>query len=155
MQDTNLIRNLALFGDAKSGKTSLAEGMLFAAGKTNRLGKVDDGTSVLDFEPEEVSRKATINSSFHQYTWKKHDVYLIDTPGDDNFASDAIFAANIADSAIFWIYMVLVLQHNNLLIKHDNRRIWVYCFNVVTNWFQWIDLVWNSQILRQLFLLML
>lgn len=100
MQDTNLIRNLALFGDAKSGKTSLAEGMLFAAGKTNRLGKVDDGTSVLDFEPEEVSRKATINSSFHQYTWKKHDVYLIDTPGDDNFASDAIFAANIADSAI-------------------------------------------------------
>ena len=103
MQNTDLIRNLALFGDGKSGKTSLAEGMLFAAGKTSRLGKVDDGTSTLDFEPEEITKKVTINSSFHQYTWKKHDVYLIDTPGDDNFINDAMFAANIADSAVLTV----------------------------------------------------
>ncbi len=101
MQDINLVRNVAIFGHGKSGKTSLAEALLFSAGKTNRLGKVDDGSSVMDFDPEEISRKATISSSFNHYNWGKNSIYLIDTPGDDNFLNDAAFAAKIADNALF------------------------------------------------------
>lgn len=101
MQDIDLVRNVALFGHGKSGKTSLAEALLFSAGKTTRLGKVDDGSSVMDFEPEEINRKTTISSSFNQYDWQKHSVYLIDTPGDDNFLNESIFATQIADAAIF------------------------------------------------------
>lgn len=107
MQDTKMIRNVALFGHGKCGKTSLAEALLFTAGKTNRLGKVDDGSSVMDFEPEEIQRNLTISSSFNNYTWKKHTNYLIDTPGDDNFINDAKFAARVTDCAVFIVGAVL------------------------------------------------
>lgn len=101
MQDINLVRNVAIFGHGKSGKTSFVEALLFSAGKTNRLGKVDDGSSTMDFEPEEISRKATISNSFNHYSWNKNSVYLIDTPGDDNFLNEAAYAAKVADNAIF------------------------------------------------------
>jgi len=101
MQDVKLVRNVALFGHGKSGKTSLAEALLFTAGKTSRLGKVDDGSSIMDFEQEEINRHATISSSFNQYPWKKHSVYLTDTPGDDNFLNESMYASRIADSAVF------------------------------------------------------
>jgi len=68
---TATIRNLAFIGHSGCGKTSLAEAMLFSTGATNRLGKVDDGTSVLDYEPEEIKRKITISSAFHHYSYKK------------------------------------------------------------------------------------
>lgn len=103
MQDVKLIRNVAILGNSNCGKTSLAEAMLFTAGKTNRLGKVDDGSSTMDFEPEEVKRDISISSSFHQYTWNKHDVFLVDTPGDDNFLNEPRFAASVVDCAIFAI----------------------------------------------------
>lgn len=103
MQDAKLVRNVALFGHGKCGKTSLAEALLFSAGITKRHGKVDEGTSVLDYEPEEIARKLTISSSFHNYSWKKHSVYLIDTPGDDNFLNDTSFAARIVDTAVFLV----------------------------------------------------
>lgn len=111
MQDIKMIRNVALFGHGKSGKTSLAEAMLFTAGKTNRLGKVDDGSSVMDFEPEEVQRKLSITSSFNNFTWKKHSVFITDTPGDDNFINETKFATRVCDSAIFVIGAVLGVKH--------------------------------------------
>lgn len=94
------IRNLAFIGHSGCGKTSLAEALLFNTGATNRLGKVDDGTSVLDYEPEEIKRKITISSAFHHYTWKKHTVYLADTPGDDNFLADTRAVLHVVDSAV-------------------------------------------------------
>jgi elongation factor G len=94
------IRNLAFIGHSGCGKTSLAEAMLFTAGATSRFGKVDDGTSALDYEPEELKRKITISTSFHHYTWKKHTVYIADTPGDDNFLADARAALHVADAAV-------------------------------------------------------
>jgi elongation factor G len=97
---TAQIRNLALIGHGGSGKTSLAEALLFTAGSTSRLGKVDDGSSVLDFEPEEIKRRVTISCAFHHYQWKKHTVYLADTPGDDNFLADTRAALHVADAAI-------------------------------------------------------
>ncbi|OGQ94450.1 MAG: translation elongation factor G [Deltaproteobacteria bacterium RIFOXYD12_FULL_57_12] len=103
MLDSKMIRNVVLLGHGNCGKTSLAEAMLFTVGKTSRQGRVDDGSSVMDFEPEEVKRRISINSSFHQYSWKKHEVFLIDTPGDDNFVTEAKFAARVADCALFVI----------------------------------------------------
>jgi elongation factor G len=97
---TAQIRNLALIGHGGSGKTSLAEALLFGAGATSRLGKVDDGSSILDYEPEEIKRKITISTAFHHYQWKKHTVYLADTPGDDNFLADTRAALHVADAAV-------------------------------------------------------
>jgi elongation factor G len=97
---TAQIRNLVLIGHGGCGKTSLAEALLFGAGATSRLGKVDDGSSVLDFEPEEIKRKITISSAFHHYQWKKYTVYLADTPGDDNFLADTRAALHVADAAV-------------------------------------------------------
>ncbi len=97
---TAQIRNLAFIGHAGCGKTSLAEALLYGAGATSRLGKVDDGSSVLDYEPEEIKRQITISSAFHHYQWKKHTVYLADTPGDDNFLADTKAALHVSDAAI-------------------------------------------------------
>ena len=97
---TATIRNLAFIGHSGCGKTSLAEALLFSTGATNRLGKVDDGSSVLDYEPEEIKRKITISSAFHHYSYKKHTVYLADTPGDDNFLADSRAVLHVTDAAV-------------------------------------------------------
>lgn len=107
MLDTNMVRNIALVGHGNCGKTSLAEAMLFTAGKIKRLGQVDNGTSALDFEEEEIKRTTSINSSFHNYTWKKHQIFLADTPGDDNFLNETLFATQVCDSAVFIVGAVL------------------------------------------------
>ena len=124
MQDTNIVRNVAIFGHGNCGKTSLAEAMLYSAGKINRLGKVDDGSSVMDYEDEEISRKISINSSFHNYSWKKHNIFLIDTPGDDNFLNETVFAAHVADNALFTIGAVLGVKGQTIkfskIIKQRN-----------------------------------
>lgn len=95
-----LLRNVALVAHGGSGKTSLAEAILFNGKTTTRLGKVDDGTSHLDFEPEEIKRKITISTSFHHCNWRKHTINLIDTPGDDNFLSDTKFSLQAADGVV-------------------------------------------------------
>ncbi len=69
--ETNRLRNIALIAHGKAGKTTLAEAMLFDAGVSDRLGRVDDGTSVMDFEPEEIKRSLTISSSFNHLEWDK------------------------------------------------------------------------------------
>jgi elongation factor G len=116
MSDIQKIRNVGLFGHSKSGKTTLAEALLFTTGKTSRLGRVDKGTSCMDFEPEELKRNSSISSSFNDYTWDKHAVYISDTPGDDNFINDAKFSAKVVDSAIFTIGAVLGVKHQTVKI---------------------------------------
>ncbi len=118
MQETNMVRNVAIIGHGNCGKTSLAEAMLFTAGKINRLGKVDDGNATMDYEEEEIARNISINNSFHNYTWKKHSVFLIDTPGDDNFLNETLFASHVCDSALFTIGAVLGVKGQT--IKFSN-----------------------------------
>ncbi|MBW2568593.1 MAG: elongation factor G [Deltaproteobacteria bacterium] len=96
-------RNIALVSHGGAGKTSLAEAMLFNAGATNRLGRVEDGNTTMDFEPEEIKRNISISSGFHDYEWKKHTISLIDTPGDQNFFSDTKNCMQAADGAIVLI----------------------------------------------------
>ena len=70
-RDVANVRTFAIISHGGAGKTSLAEAMIFDAGATTRLGKVDENSSVLDFEPEEIKRKATISSSIFSFPWKK------------------------------------------------------------------------------------
>jgi elongation factor G len=97
---TEKLRNIALIGHGGSGKTTLAEVLLHNAGVTKRLGSVDEGNSVMDFEPEELKRRSSISSAFHPFEWKKTKINLIDTPGDQNFFSDTRMCMQAADAAL-------------------------------------------------------
>jgi elongation factor G len=94
------LRNIALVAHGGAGKTSLAEIMLFKAGLTNRVGRVEDGNTVMDFEPEELKRQSSINTGFHQLDWKKHTLSLLDTPGDQNFFTDTKLCMQAADGNV-------------------------------------------------------
>ncbi len=98
--EVNRLRNTAIIAHGKAGKTSLSEAMLFDGGSTDRLGRVDDGSSVMDFEPEEIKRKLTISSSFNHLEWDKHKINIIDTPGDANFIIETKNSLQSADSAV-------------------------------------------------------
>ena len=97
------IRNIAIVGHGKSGKTSLAEAMLFSGKATDRLCRVDNGESVLDWEQEEKDRRMTIMCGFHHFDWKKCAVNVIDTPGDSNFVADTVNSLQIVDAAVLVI----------------------------------------------------
>jgi len=94
------LRNIALVAHGGAGKTSLAEVTLYNAGVIKRLGRVEDGNTVMDFEPEELKRKMSLSSGFHQYDWKKQTVSIIDTPGDQNFFSDSRNCMQAADGVV-------------------------------------------------------
>ncbi len=94
------LRNIAFVAHSGAGKTSLAETVLFNAGVLNRLGRVEDGNTAMDFEPEELKRQTSINSAFHQFSWNKHTVNIIDTPGDQNFFTDTKFCMQAAETAL-------------------------------------------------------
>ncbi|HXZ38013.1 MAG TPA: elongation factor G [Thermodesulfobacteriota bacterium] len=98
--EVNRLRNTAIIAHGKAGKTSLSEAMLFDGGSTDRLGRVDDGSSVMDFEPEEIKRKLTISSSFNHLEWDKHKINIIDTPGDANFIIETKNSLQSADAAV-------------------------------------------------------
>jgi len=98
--DAASIRNVALVGHSGSGKTQLASAILSVAGMINRFGKVDDGTTVTDFDEEEIARKHTLSASLAYAEWNKHKINLVDTPGMGNFFADARAALTIADAAL-------------------------------------------------------
>jgi len=94
------IRNVGLAAHSGSGKTTLAEAMLYDSGYVNRMGRVEDGATVMDYDPEEIKRQLTIGSSVASFDWKGHKINIIDTPGDQNFINDAFSALTIMDSVI-------------------------------------------------------
>src|SRR6266566_7022305 len=98
--DAATIRNIALVGHTSSGKTQLASAMLSVAGTVNRFGKVDEGTTVTDYDEEEIARKHTLGASLAFAEWNKLKINLIDTPGVGNFLADALAALNVADAAV-------------------------------------------------------
>ena len=114
---SEILRNVALIAHVGSGKTSLAEAMLFSGKATTRLCRVDDGSSNLDFEPEEIKRTITISTAIHHFDWKKHVVNIIDTPGDDNFLSDTRSALQAADG-------VVVVIDATAGVKVGTEKVW-------------------------------
>ncbi len=110
--ETKDIRNVAFVGHGASGKTSLVEGILFKAGATKRLGCVDEGTSISDFDPEEKERKTTIDSSILHCNWQDKEINVIDTPGYPDFISGAIGALNAVETAVVVIAATSGIQVN-------------------------------------------
>jgi elongation factor G len=98
--DAATIRNLAVVGHGGCGKTQLVSAMLFVAGAVNRLGKVDDGSTVTDFDDEEIARRHTLSSSLAHAEWQKTKINILDTPGFANFLSDARAALRVVESAV-------------------------------------------------------
>jgi elongation factor G len=97
------LRNVGIFGHGSDGKTALADVILFDAGMTKRMGRVDDGSSLLDYEPEEIDRQISISAALAHYEWEKHRVVLVDTPGDANFIYDAKACMQIVEGGIIVI----------------------------------------------------
>ncbi len=97
------IRNVGLTGHGNSGKTSLAAGMLYLAGATNRLTRVDEGNTVTDFDDEEAQRKITISTGIAFAEWNKQKINLLDTPGFNIFINDTKAALVAADSSLILV----------------------------------------------------
>ena len=108
--DAANIRNVALVGHSGSGKTQLTSAALFDAGAVNRFGKVDDGTTITDFDEEEIARKHTLSASLAYAEWNKTKINFIDTPGIANFLADARAALRVADAAIVVVDAVSGVQ---------------------------------------------
>ncbi len=101
--ESKSLRNLAVVGHGGTGKTSLCESLLFVSGKNERLGRVDDATSSMDFEPEEQKRRVSISSAANFIDWEKHKINIIDTPGDSNFAYDIKCSMSVVENAVIII----------------------------------------------------
>src|ERR1044072_2967461 len=98
--DTKDIRNIGIVGHGHSGKTSLASAMLFDSGATQRLGRVDDGSAITDYDEDEVARKLSIYSSIAHCEWNGNKLNIIDTPGSATFILATKTALRAADAAI-------------------------------------------------------
>jgi elongation factor G len=101
VEEIGRLRSIAIVGQGGTGKTQLAEAMLFTAGAITRLGRPDDGTAAMDFEPEELHRHVSISSSFHHLEWKKNEIIFADTPGYNAFLPDCFNTLRAVDGLIF------------------------------------------------------
>ncbi len=117
--DSTSLRNVAIIGHGGTGKTSLCEAFLFTAGKTDRPGRVDDGSSGMDYEPEEQKRRISISAAVNFFDWDKHKINIIDTPGDSNFSFDTKSCLRIIDSVIIVIDAVSG-------VEFQTQKVWEY-----------------------------
>ena len=93
------LRNVGIVGHSSTGKTSLTEALLFSSGESERLGKIEEGTTISDFDQEEKKRKISIGSSIVPMKWQKVKVNMIDVPGDFDFVGESIEAMRAVDVA--------------------------------------------------------
>ena len=100
------IRNIGVFGHGGEGKTTLTEAMLFNAGLIDRLGKVENGTTTTDYDPEEIARGISINVALAPLEWKNTKINVIDAPGFFDFYGEVTAAMTLADSALIVISAV-------------------------------------------------
>ena len=114
------LRNVALIGHGDTGKTQLVSGLLFAAGMVNRLGKVDEGTSVTDYDEEEIQRNFSISAALAYAEWGKAKINFIDTPGYNIFLHETEAALVAADSA-------LLLVHGVAGVEVQTEKTWSFC----------------------------
>ncbi len=117
--EASRLRNVGLLGHRGAGKTSLGEAMLFAAGRTNRLGRVEDGTSVFDHEPEEINRQVSISTAFHSLEWNKTTCMLVDTPGFATFLPETVHSLAAFGGAVF-------VLHAGAGLRVETERLWGY-----------------------------
>lgn len=116
---TDQIRNIAIVGHNGTGKTTFTEAMLFVTGAITRLGKVDEGTTTTDFDPDEIKRKITINASLVPCDWKKTKINIIDTPGYADFIGDVKGSMRVADTAI-------IVINASSGVEVETEKVWAY-----------------------------
>jgi len=117
---TEFIRNIALVSHGSGGKTMLAEAFLHFTGATTRLGKIDDGTTISDFEDEEIRRKLSLYTSVLPVEYKDYKINLLDTPGYTDFIGEVISALRVADGAMVLVDAVAGLEVGTEIA-------WSYC----------------------------
>ena len=117
--DAPNIRNVALVGHGGCGKTSLASALLFNGGAANRLGRVEDGTTVTDFDPDEIERQISLQTSLAFAEWRKTKVNILDAPGYANFTAEARAALRVADSALIVVDAVAG-------VEVQTEKVWGY-----------------------------
>nr|MBA2337786.1 elongation factor G [Acidimicrobiia bacterium] len=100
------IRNVVLVGHSGAGKTTLAEALLYRGGVVDRLGRIEDGSTVMDFDPEEHKRGISLSMSYAPVEWHGHKINIIDTPGYADFVGDLYGAMRVADLAVFVVSAV-------------------------------------------------
>ena len=100
---TKAIRNVALLGHGGSGKTSVAEAMLFASGSIDRLGKTPDGNTTCDYDPEEIKRGFSLSTALAQFSWKDIKINILDTPGYLDFSGEVLEGVRVADAAVITV----------------------------------------------------
>ena len=116
--DVTQIRNVGIVGQGGTGKTSLAEALLFGTGATNRLGNVQEETSNFDIEPEEQRRKLSLTTAIHHGPWKKCDITIVDTPGYANFLADGLNSLRACTGLVF------VTEAASGALKVEAERVW-------------------------------
>ncbi len=120
---TEQLRNVVLISHGSAGKTSLAEAMLYATGGINRMGKIEDGTTVADHDEEEIRRGISLSAALVPCEWKKHKVNLLDTPGYTDFIGEAISAMRVSDVALVLVDAVSGVEvGTELMWTHAQER---------------------------------
>src|SRR4030065_51835 len=120
--DVEKIRDIAVIAHGGAGKTSLVEAMLFDSKASDRLGSVDSGNTITDYEPEEIERKISISSTMAFCDWKGFRFNIIDTPGYINFIEDTKGCLSISDGAV-----VIISALSG--VKAETEKIWQYACN--------------------------
>ncbi|MGE5673515.1 MAG: elongation factor G [Mycobacterium leprae] len=116
------VRNLALVAHGGAGKTSLAEAMLFTAGATDRLGRVDEGNSTMDWDQEEIRRKVSISLGIAPVEWKEHKINVLDTPGYFDFVGEVKAALRVVETALVLVDAVSGVEvGTELTYKHATK----------------------------------
>ena len=108
--DIARIRNVGFVGHGGVGKTSLVEALLFTAGAVTRLGRIEDGTTTTDFDPDEIKRKISLNTAVAYCDWKGHRLNLVDMPGYGDFFADARAGLRVVEGAVVVVDAVAGVQ---------------------------------------------
>lgn len=125
------LRNVALIAHSGAGKTSLGDAMLYLSGGNTRLGKVDEGTSVLDFDSEEIRRKTTISTSVAPIEWKGNKINVLDTPGYFDFVGDVLSALRVVEGAVLLVDATGGVQVGTELVWDYARERQLSCLVVI------------------------
>jgi len=120
---TEQIRNVGVFSHGGTGKTSLVEAMLYATGVLSRLGRVEEGNTTTDFEPEEIKRRISVSLALAPCEWKDNKINLLDTPGYSDFVGEVLEAMRVADAALIVVCAVAGIEVGTELVwKYADER---------------------------------
>src|ERR1043165_9254968 len=112
------IRNVAVVGHRGTGKTSLVEALLFQAGATNRLGTIESGSTVSDWDDDEQKRQMSLSATVCHLEWQGRKINLIDTPGDAGFQGDTIAALRVIEGTLFTVSSVMGVEVQTARLWH-------------------------------------